>query len=127
MTSTTATKPATPACPRAAPVQSLFTGQSTTGPGMAEPEYTDDFVADVVRVLSAVVPGLSEEQGRAASEAIRERWGGDRPYIARRLGEGRSERNVAIRRDHQRGESLALLERRYQLCRRQLLRIIGPA
>jgi len=123
MTTTAATKPATPRARAASP--GLFVGQSTTGAGLPEPDYPDDFVCDVVRIVADVVAGLSEEQKRAVNEAVRERWGGDRPYIARRLGEGRSERNAAIRRDHQRGESIALLCRRYDLCRRQVLRVLG--
>ena len=60
-----------------------------------------------------------------AERQIRERWGGDRPYVAIRPGSGRSERNDRIRRDHGAGERIPLLERRYGLTRSQLHRILA--
>lgn len=107
--------------------QTLFVGQSTassTHSGTAPAECVDDFVSDVLAIVGELVPGARADVLRRADAQIRERWGGDRPYIARRVGEGRSERNAAIRREFQRGDSLALLERRHGLCRRQLLRIV---
>lgn len=83
----------------------------------------DDFVSDVLAVVASVAP-LAPEQVAAAEAEVRARWGGDRPYIARRVGEGRSERNDQIRRDYLRGERLALLERRYGVSQRHLMRII---
>lgn len=109
-------KPARTPKPATAP---LFAGQSS--------EYAnpDDFVDDVLATVRALVPGLGAEVCAQASAAIRERWGGDRPYIARRAGEGRSGRNEAIRRDYQRGERVALLSRRYCLTPMQIYRIVG--
>lgn len=108
--------------PRTEPA-SLFTGQSTTGPGVAE-QHPDDFVCDVLAIVAALVPGLLPEQVSQADAAVRERWGGDRPYIAKRIGQGRSDRNAAIRRDYLHGESFDLLERRYGLCKRRLIQIV---
>ena len=96
----------------------LFAGQSS------DHGNPDDFVDDVLATVRTLVPGLAPEVCAQASAAIRERWGGDRPYIARRAGEGRSGRNEAIRRDYQMGERLALLERRYSISQRHILRII---
>jgi Mor family transcriptional regulator len=100
------------------PTEPLFAGQSCEYPN------PDDFVDDVLAIVRALVPGLGADVCAKACAAIRERWGGDRPYIARRAGEGRSGRNEAIRRDYQRGERLALLERRYAISQRHILRII---
>ena len=84
----------------------------------------DDFVDDVVGVVAQLAPDLTPEQCAKIGAEVRLRWGGDRPYIARRQGEGRSGRNEAIRRDYLSGERLALLERRYNLTQRRLLQII---
>lgn len=100
------------------PAAPLFQGQSYH----AAP---DDFVCDVLTLVAERVPALDGESARQIDAALRERWGGDRPYIARRLGDGRSDRNIAIRRDYQRGESIALLCRRYQVSRVTVWRILG--
>jgi Mor family transcriptional regulator len=97
----------------------LFVGQSTD-----DLEHTDDFVDDVLRVVGALVPAMTPDQCRAAAAAVRDRWGGDRPYIARRAGEGYSARNEQIRRDYLRGERFEFLERRYGLSRRRLMQIV---
>lgn len=103
-----------------APARSLFVGQSAEH---APP--SDDFVDDVLALLASLVPGITAEQCAAAGAAVRQRWGGDRPYIARRAGEGRSGRNEAIRRDFKRGESVALLSRRHQISRMSVYRVLG--
>jgi len=97
----------------------LFNGQSSGSGG------GDDFVCDVLAMVRDLIPGFSADQAAAVDLALRERWGGDRPYIAKRHGEGRSDRNAAIRRDHQRGESVALLCRRYQVSRVTVWRVLG--
>lgn len=107
-------KPATTA---PAPV---FVGQSTS-------HAQDDFVCDVLALVRQVAAGLSDQQAAQIDAALRERWGGDRPYIAKRHGEGRSDRNAAIRRDFQRGESIPFLMRRYQLSRVTIWRVLGIA
>lgn len=100
--------------------RSLFVGQSTEH---AAPS-SEDFVDDVLALVASMVPNLTPACCAAVGQAVRERWGGDRPYIARRAGDGRSGRNEAIRRDYLKGERLALLERRYSLTQRRLLQII---
>lgn len=117
MTIVTTRKPATPA-QAAAP---LFHGQSTAH---AAPAIDDDFVCDVLALVRLLAAGVTAEQLAAIDAAARERWGGDRPYIAKRQGEGRSDRNAAIRRDFQRGESIPLLMRRYNLSRVTIWRVL---
>lgn len=104
--------------PRTETPAPLFVGQSTA-------HAEDDFVCDVLAVLRQLAGGVTEQQVAQIDATLRERWGGDRPYIAKRRGEGRSDRNAAIRRDHQRGESIPFLMRRYQLSRVTIWRILG--
>lgn len=85
----------------------------------------NDIVADMLATVRELWPDLAPQKLAQAEAQIRERWGGDRPYISRRAGEGRSARNQAIRRDHQAGERVALLERRYGLSRFQIHRILA--
>lgn len=123
MSITAARKPASK--PTAAP---LFHGQSTAH----QPEVVDDFLCDVLAIARAEMlaefPGQEKKVDAAIARADpkgRERWGGDRPYIAKRHGEGRSDRNAAIRRDYQRGEAIPLLMRRYSLSRVTIWRVLG--
>jgi Mor family transcriptional regulator len=120
------TKKTTARTAKPATTPTLFVGQSTTSSTHAAPQG-DDFVSDVLSLVAERLPDADDATLRAVDVAIRERWGGDRPYIARRHGEGRSDRNMAIRRDFAQGAGLGLLERRYGLCKRQLLRIVAPA
>lgn len=107
--------------PRRQPAAPLFAGQSTSHAAPLQ----DDFVCDLQDLMRAHVQGITDETLRALGGAIRERWGGDKPYIARRPGEGRSERNAAIQRDFRRGDTVPLLMRRYQLSRVTVWRILG--
>ena len=97
----------------------VFAGQSYDNEAQS-----DDFVCDVLRLLRQLLPKITDELAAQADAALRERWGGDRPYIARRSGEGRSDRNDRIRRDYLAGERFELLERRYGLSQRQLIRVV---
>lgn len=99
----------------------LFHGQSTAQPGAD----ADDFVSDVLAMVQQLAPAFTAEHAAKVDAALRERWGGDRPYIAKRPGEGRSDRNAAIRRDYQRGESIAFLCRRYNVSRVTVWRVLG--
>jgi len=84
----------------------------------------DDIVSDILKRVVALAPNFSAELALRIDRDVREHWGGDRPYIARRAGEGTSARNDAIRRDHQAGERTGLLCRRYGLTPRQIQRIL---
>lgn len=62
--------------------------------------------------------------------AVQVEWGGDRPYIRKANEAARAERSLrdrAIVRDHQRGESAALLARRYGISRRRVEQLVRNA
>ena len=84
----------------------------------------NDIVADMLAVVKELWPELPPEKLQLAERQIRDRWGGDRPYIAHRAG-GQSTRNQAITRDHRAGERIPLLARRYQLTPRRIRQILG--
>jgi Mor family transcriptional regulator len=98
----------------------------TPPPPAFEPSE-NDIVADILAAVQQIWPELEPDKLRQAEEQIRERWGGDRPYIGRRAGHGSSARNEAIVREHQRGERLPYLARRYKLSERRILQIISQA
>lgn len=97
--------------------QSLFVGQSATV------DAPDDFVSYLVRVM--VSAGVKAEVAARVGHQVTDEWGGDRPYIAKRAGLGRSERNDAIRRDYSRGESITMISQRHELSRQHVYRILG--
>ena len=87
----------------------------------------DDIVADILRRVAALTPGFSAALALQVDRDVRAMWGRDRCYIARRAGEGTSQRNAAIRRDHRNGERIGLLCRRYQLTRQRIHQILAQA
>lgn len=99
----------------------------TTDPAaaLAAVPHTDDVVEYLLGCVLALAPGLQQAVIDAADRQVRGAFGGERAYISRRHGEGRSARNEAIRRDHRNGERIPLLMRRYQLSRPQIQRIIS--
>lgn len=107
--------------PKARATTSLFEGQSTA----FDAESSDDFVDVLAAMVVELLPEMQGDRLADLKAAVRDRWGGDRPFIARRAGEGRSGRNQAIRADFQRGERVAFLARRYHLHRAQIYRILG--
>lgn len=88
---------------------------------------SDDIVADILRRVAALTPGFTAALALQIDRDVREMWGRDRCYIARRAGEGTSERNAKIRRDHRNGERTALLCRRYGLTRQAIHKILTKA
>ena len=91
------------------PAAPLFHGQSSATAGMV---IDDDYVTNLVLRLRRICPQVTDAQAQEFERSTRDEDGGDTPYIAKRLGDGRSNRNEAIRRDFQRGESVAFLSRR---------------
>ena len=82
-------------------------------------------VQPLVDILAEIRKELRDHIAKHASGQARRVFGGDRVYISRRLGEGTSERNAAIKRDYwQGGEHIPLLERRYGLSSSHIWRII---
>lgn len=85
----------------------------------------NDIIDDILARVISMAPGFSTALARQISAEAREQWGGDRPYIARKPGQGTSARNEAIKRDYALGERMPLLERRYKLKRSRLWEIIN--
>jgi Mor family transcriptional regulator len=89
---------------------------------------SNDIVSDILqRCLKAATANAGQLTDKAIAEVerdVRLDWGGDRPFIAKRAGEGHSQRNSRIMRDYLSGERLALLQRRYELTPRRILQII---
>jgi Mor family transcriptional regulator len=102
---------------------------TTTLGQSANPNHAaNDIVVDILqRCLSLAQKSqapLTEKDIADVEREVRNDWGGDRPFIAKRNGEGHSQRNSRIMRDYLAGERLKLLERRYSLTQRRLLQII---
>jgi Mor family transcriptional regulator len=85
----------------------------------------DDIVADILQRVVALTPGFSAALAVQIDRDVRDLWGGDRPYIARRAGEGSSQRNAAIRRDWRAGERIGYLVRKYGLTRQRIHQIVA--
>lgn len=86
---------------------------------------SDDIVADILRRVAALTPGFTAALASQVDREVREMWGRDRCYIARRAGDGTSARNDAIRRDFRNGERVELLCRRYGLTRQRIHQILA--
>ena len=84
-----------------------------------------DIIDDILARVIAMAPGFQAAIALQISREAREHWGGDRPYISRALGQGRSQRNDSIKQDHRAGAHIHLLERRYGLKRSRLWEIIN--
>lgn len=91
---------------------------------LAAVPHTDDVVEYAMRCVLALAPQLNQAVIEAADRQVRDVFGRCTPYVAVRQGEGRSARNDAIRRDHQAGERVPLLMRRYGLSDPQIRRIL---
>jgi Mor family transcriptional regulator len=134
-----ATATATPADLLAEPANEPVIGNPITA--IAAPEFVaapDDLIDDVLDAVLQMAPAFCaalaqhRDQLQALAHKISEQkhreYEGERVYIptttqaARRE---RSARNAAILRDHQNGERMALLERRYGLGRTALWKIIN--
>lgn len=107
----------------------MTTAKTTTKPTAQAPYVPDenDIVADILATVREIWPELPPDKIKQAEAQIRERWGGDRPYISRRPGAGRSERNEAIKREHRAGERIPFLARRYCLTERRIIQILALA
>ena len=91
---------------------------------------TDDVIEYTLACALALSPPdirayLREHIMRTAGAQSRKVFGGDRVYIGKRTSDASSTRNDNIKRDYwQRGERIALLERRYGLGKTRLWEII---
>lgn len=90
----------------------------------------DDLIDDILRRVLELAPQLSASIAAQVARDARSYWGGERIYIGQRSGQDRmlqTQRNAAIRRDHQAGERIPLLERRYGLSRSRIIQILRGA
>lgn len=102
------------------------TDSKTTAAAAATPikGSEHDIIEDILSLVVAMAPGFTEELAKRADKQIRDKWAGDRPYIAKRSGEGSSQRNAQIKADYLKGERIGLLERRYKISRARIWQII---
>ena len=84
----------------------------------------NDIIDDILARVIALSPAFEAHLAHQVSQEAREQWGGDRPYVARKVGQGYSARNESIKRDYLAGEHMHLLERRYGIKRSRLWEII---
>ena len=84
----------------------------------------NDIIDDILARVIAMAPSFSAALADQVSREAREQWGGDRPYIAKKAGDGHSSRNDSIRRDYLLGAHMHLLERRYALSRARIWQIL---
>lgn len=131
-------KAAAPAADLLAESDVTLTSEGKTTPATTFAPAPDDLIDDVLDAVLQMAPSfcaaLAEHRNQLAAMALaisdqkHREYAGDRVYIpgttesARRE---RSARNRAIQRDHQAGERMALLERRYGLSRTALWKIIN--
>ena len=87
------------------------------------PQHDHDIIEDIFAAVIDMAPAFREQLEKLAREK-RDKWAGDRPFISRRAGEGRSQRNEQLIKDYLVGERVALLSRRYNLTERRILQII---
>jgi hypothetical protein len=126
---TARTKPTSPAA-TAAPT--LFTGQSTTGPGLPQP-HTDDVVQDILAtvatLLAKATPRMDADTLATlladADRLARSAWGGERPYISKRLGDSISARSRAIRAAYAQGMRVGAIARQQCCTTSQVERALG--
>jgi hypothetical protein len=111
--------------PKAAPPATPTTPTPPAAPAMPWDGAGDDIVADILQRVVALTPGFSAALAVQIDRDVRDLWGGDRPYIARRAGEGSSQRNAAIRRDWRAGERIGYLVRKYGLTRQRIHQILA--
>lgn len=88
------------------------------------PHNPDDIVQDMLSLVISLAPAFTQALADQVDAEVRQRWGGDRPYIARRRGEGNSDRNTRIKSDYLRGERVSYLSRHYKLSERRILQIL---
>jgi hypothetical protein len=87
--------------------------------------FVDDPIEFFSRCVLALAPELSAAVLEHARAHTQDQLGGGEYYVGRDLQRRREQRNAAIKRDHQAGERIPLLQRRYGLTRSQLHRILA--
>lgn len=102
------------------------TPRKQAAPATAPAAPPDDFLGRLQQIMIEL--GNSGEVAALVAAELQKEWGGDRPYI-RMTGEASrrqmSLRNAAIVRDYRRGESPALLGRRYGISAGRVCQIVA--
>ena len=112
----------------------LTTAEAPAAFAPAPDDLIDDILEAVLQMAPSFCAALAQQRHQLAAMALaisdqkHREYAGDRVYIpgttenARRE---RSARNRAIQRDHQSGERMMLLERRYKLSKQAIWKIIN--
>lgn len=82
---------------------------------------------DIVRDILDRVPVADKKLLAQIEQDIRRDYGGERVYVPKDGDKAQTEismRNAAIRADYRRGESVALLIRRYRISRQRVHQIV---
>lgn len=86
---------------------------------------SDDFVADLVRLIARCTGGVEEQMALLIEEQIRAEYGGSEVYIPRSGWRDRDARDRAIRTEAQAGRSVRAIARKYCLGKSTIARILG--
>ncbi len=98
---------------------------------MPTPNAEQDIVIDVINQVRGILktppatPEAAELTLIELEKTLRTTWGGDRPYIAHRRGDGHSERNSRIWRAYQQGQHISYLARKENLTPRRVEQIVS--
>ena len=93
---------------------------------MASPrDPSEDFVADVLRVVQTCAGRLQPEHIERIEAEIRSQYGGERVYIHREGWFNRTERDQRIRNERSGGASVRALSRKYVLSVSTVHAILG--
>lgn len=85
---------------------------------------SNDIIEDIFAAVIELAPEFKAALRRLAKQK-RAQWAGDRVYIARRDGDGQSERNQRICNHYYHGRQIAWIAKTEQLSERQVLRIVN--
>ena len=84
----------------------------------------NDIISDILGRVISMAPNFSLALAEQIDRETRKMWGGDRPYISTRRGEGKSTRNDRIKSDYQKGAHVAFLMRHYDLSASRIREIL---
>jgi hypothetical protein len=93
---------------------------------MSEPRPREnDLIDDMAEEVARRWPHLAQADVEALVLTLRQRWGGSRPYIGKRLGVGITQRNQAILAARSQGMGVADIARRIGCTINQVERALG--
>lgn len=103
----------------------LFTGQSTTGPGVPQ-RSADNIMQDIAALVHIHFgPATTPGQRDAFLAELRATWCGGSHYIDKALGDVIQKRNAAIRRAHSQGMRVGAIMRAHHVSRATVYRALG--